>query len=190
MANRTFTSRLTFLCHGSTSATRSTAFSLDEPLEPAALAAASSLADRLDRPPGEQTLIGPTLRCRQTAEQLRLAATIDPGLTDWNLGSWAGRTLADVSAETPDAVQAWLTDPTVVPPSGESLFSLVERVGRWLDAAAGRPPRVLAITHPAVIRAAIVHTLRTPADSFWRIDIAPLAVVDLRGQPGRWSLVP
>jgi broad specificity phosphatase PhoE len=190
VANRRFTSRLTFLCHGSTSATRSTAFSLDEPLEPAALAAASSLADQLDRPSGEQTLIGPTLRCRQTAEQLKLAATIDPGLTDWNLGSWAGRTLAEVSAEAPDSVQAWLTDPTAEPPGGESLISLIERVGTWLDAAASRPPRVLAITHPAVVRSAIVHTLRAPADSFWRIDIAPLAVVEVRGQPGRWSLVP
>jgi broad specificity phosphatase PhoE len=92
--------------------------------------------------------------------------------------------------EAPDRVQAWLTDPTAEPPGGESLISLIERVGTWLDAAASRPPRVLAITHPAVVRSAIVHTLRAPADSFWRIDIAPLAVVEVRGQPGRWSLVP
>ena len=182
------TTRVTFICHGSTSATRRTAFPLDEPLEPAARAAAAALAERLPRPTGGQSLIGPTLRCQQTAELLGLEATVDVGLADWDLGSWAGRTLDELAAEAPDDVQAWITDPTTEPPGGEPLTSLIERVGGWLDAADTRPSRVLAVTHPAVVRAAIVHTLRTPADSFWRIDVSPLTTVEVRGRPGRWSL--
>jgi broad specificity phosphatase PhoE len=179
---------MTFICHGSTIATRKTAFPRDEPLEPVAVEATAALAQRLPRPAGGQALTSPALRCRQTAELLDLSATVDSELADWNLGAWAGRTLAEISAEAPDQVEAWITDPSVEPPGGEPLTSLIERVGRWLDAADDRPSRVLAITHPAVIRSAIVHTLQTPADSFWRIDVSPLAVVEVRGRPGRWSL--
>jgi broad specificity phosphatase PhoE len=179
--------RVTIVCHGSTAATRSTAFPVDEPLEPAAEAAAARLADRLRLPPGGQALTGPALRCRQTAQQLRLAATVEPELADWDLGTWAGRTLDDLSAESPADVQAWIGDPGFTPPGGEPLRAMLHRVGRWLDAT-DRPARVIAVTHSAVIRAAIMHTLRTPDDSFWRIDVSPLAVVELRGRPGRWSL--
>jgi broad specificity phosphatase PhoE len=182
------TARTTFICHGPTSATRSTAFPQDEPLEPAASAAVTALAERVRLPPGGQTLTSPTLRCRQTAELLGLPALVDSGLSDWNLGSWAGRTLAELAEQAPDAVRAWITDPSAAPPGGEPLTSVLERVGRWLDAAESRPARVIAITHSAVVRAAIVHTLQAPADSFWRIDVSPLAVVEVRGRPGRWSL--
>lgn len=179
---------MTFICHGSTIATRKAAFPLDEPLESSALAAAATLSARLQRPAGGQALTGPSLRCRQTAELLELSATVDVGLADWNLGSWAGQTLAELSAEAPDEIQAWITDPSAQPPGGEPLTSLIERVGRWLDMAEPRPSRILAVTHPAVIRSAIVHTLQTPADSFWRINVSPLTVVEVRGRPGRWSL--
>ena len=179
---------MTFVCHGSTTATRRAAFPLDEPLEPAAAAAAANLAERLHLPSGGQVLTGPTLRCRQTAELLGLPSIVDIGLGDWKLGSWAGRTLDELSAEAPDEIQAWITDPSSTPPGGEPLTSVIERVGRWLDASDKRPTRVIAVTHPAVIRSAILHTLQAPADSFWRIDVSPLAVVEVRGHPGRWSL--
>jgi len=185
---------MTFICHGSTSATRRTAFPLDEPLEPSAesavTAAAGDLAPRLRLPVGGQVLTGPARRCRQTAELLGLPAIVDPGLGDWNLGGWAGRTLDELSSEVPDDVQSWIIDPAFEPPGGEPLISVIERVGGWLEAAGDRPSRVIAVTHPAVIRSAILHTLRAPADSFWRIDVAPLAVVEVRGHLGRWSLHP
>jgi broad specificity phosphatase PhoE len=180
--------RITLICHGSTIATRKTAFPLDEPLEAVAVSAAEALAERLPRATDGQALTSPALRCRQTAELLELSATVDTGLADWDLGAWAGRTLTELSAQAPTDVQAWITDPAAQPHGGEALTSLIERVGRWLDAADDRRPRVLAVTHPAVIRAAIVHTLRAPADSFWRIDVSPLGVVEVRGRPGRWSL--
>jgi broad specificity phosphatase PhoE len=180
--------RITLICHGSTIATRRTAFPQDEPLEAVAEAATAALAQRLPRPTGGQALTSPALRCRQTAELLELSVEVDPGLADWDLGAWAGRTLTDLSTQAPADVQAWITDPGARPHGGEALRSLIERVGSWLDAAEERRPRVLAVTHPAVIRSAIVHTLQAPADSFWRIDVSPLGVVEVRGRPGRWSL--
>lgn len=181
--------RVLLVCHGSTAATRSTAFPLDERLEPPALEAAAALADRFpsDRP----TFTSPALRCRQTAKALGLSPTVDAGLTDWDLGSWAGRRLDELAESSPEDVQAWTTDPTSTVHHGESLAQLIGRVGSWLDdPAADRPSRFIAVTHPGVIRSAVVHALQAPAHSFWRIDIAPLAVIQLRGRPGRWSLYP
>jgi broad specificity phosphatase PhoE len=179
--------RLTFVCHGSTVATRKTAFPLDEPLESHAFEAAAGLAARLQLPAGRAVLSGPAQRCRQTAELLGPAVLVDDDLADWNLGAWAGRTLDELAAQAPNDVRTWITDPTARPHGGEPLTGLIDRVGQWMDR---RNSRLVAVTHPAVIRSAIVHTLRAPADSFWRIDIAPLSVVEVRGRAGSWSLHP
>jgi broad specificity phosphatase PhoE len=127
---------------------------------------------------------------------------VDAGLADWNLGAWAGRSLAELASDNPDGVRAWTSDPDFAGHGGETLTEVIERVGGWLDQPSteanpsanqtptGRPDRLIAVTHPAVIRSAVVHALQAPPHSFWRIDVAPLAVVELRGAAGRWSLYP
>lgn len=173
--------------HASTAATRRTAFPLDEPLEPLGLAAAEQARGRFaaDRP----ALTGPASRCRQTAEALGLAAIVDDALTDWDLGRWAGRTLNDLTAEEPSAVQAWLTDSDSAEHGGESLTALIARVGRWLDdPPTPRPDRLVAVVPAAWIRSALVTALDAPASTFWRIDVPPLSSVELRGRPARWTL--
>jgi broad specificity phosphatase PhoE len=193
------TDRVLLICHGATAATRKTRFPVDEPLEANAVDAAAELGGRLDLPKDRHTLTAPTLRCRQTAAALGLTPVDDGGLADWDLGRWAGQTLDEVAAQSPADVQTWITEPDVAPHGGETLIDLLRRVGAWLDQAGDqasdqvqepRPHRCVAVTHPAVIRAALVHALQAPAHSFWRIDIAPLAVVRLRGRSGRWSLHP
>jgi broad specificity phosphatase PhoE len=65
---------------------------------------------------------------------------------------------------------------------------VIERVAAWLDdPQEGRASRLLGVTHPAVIRAAVVHALGAPARSSWRIDVPPLSVTELRGRPGSWA---
>lgn len=57
-----------------------------------------------------------------------------------------------------------------------------------MDSLASARGRIVAVTHPAVIRAAILVALDAPPKSFWRIDIAPMSrtVMHLRGQA--WTL--
>ena len=50
------------------------------------------------------------------------------------------------------------------------------------------PGKTLAVTHASIIRAATVHALRAPADSFWRIDVAPLSVMKLSRAGEQWTL--
>jgi broad specificity phosphatase PhoE len=54
--------------------------------------------------------------------------------------------------------------------------------------AGARQGRSVAVTHPAVIRAAIVVAIEAKPVSFWRIDIAPLSIVDLGSNGSRWTL--
>jgi broad specificity phosphatase PhoE len=108
-------------------------------------------------------------------------------LRDCNYGRWSGRELDKVQSEEPDKVAIWLTDPAAAPHGGESILKLVDRVGGWLREQ-GCAGHVIAVTHPAVIRAAIVYALETPLQSFWRIDIAPLSLTDLRLNGKMWAL--
>lgn len=173
------TTRLTLICHAATTATRRAAFPTDEPVE---------------HPPSEQTIradvafSGPALACRQTAEALGLSATVDEALRDRDYGKWRGRTLTELADAEPAAVQEWLTDPTAAPHGGESTQALLARVGAWLDALPRDHERIVAVTHPAVVKAAVVHAILATPQSFWRIDVAPLSHTVLSGRPSSWTL--
>jgi broad specificity phosphatase PhoE len=128
------------------------------------------------------------VRTRQTAEALKLDATVEPVLRDCDYGRWTGRTFEDVQEQEPDAVAEWLHNPGAAPHGGEPFLDLMARVAGWLDAQAGTLGLVVAITHATVIRAAVVHAIEAPFGSFWRIDTAPLSVTTLSGNRGRWTL--
>ena len=179
--------RLTLITHAPTTATRLSAFPADEPPEESTL---SQLATLNWQPPrAHHVLTAPELRTQQTAKALNLTATPTNELRDLNYGIWQGRTLNDLYAEDPEVIALWLTDPTATPHNGESITALITRVQNWLTAlAAEDTAHTIAITHPSVIRAAILHTLNAPPQSFWRIDIAPLTLTDLRHNGRTWTL--
>ncbi|MFO1152531.1 MAG: histidine phosphatase family protein [Rhodospirillales bacterium] len=157
--------RLSLICHASTAAVRVAAFPADEALDPqgeaslAALAATGSL-------PADQGWSVPELRARQTAAALGLSTTTDDRLGDCDYGRWRGSTLATVQAREPDAVRSWLADPAAAAPhGGESLLALLTRVGDWLGLLPSSAPpstRIIAVTHPAVIRASVRPRRRSP----------------------------
>jgi broad specificity phosphatase PhoE len=181
------TARLTLICHASTEAVRSAAFPADEPLDRHDRADAAELAKRLPR--ADRCWTSPELRTRQTAELLKLDAISLAALCDCDYGAWKGRTFEDVLARDPRAVEAWLSDPSAAPHGGESLLSLTQRIAQWLDGEKAMDRRSILVTHPSIVRAAIVHAIDAPPKSFWRIDVAPLSVTRLSGTDGRWNLV-
>jgi broad specificity phosphatase PhoE len=180
------TVRLRLLCHAPTSAVRTSAFPADEALDPqgrrqlAKFSKKSLGADRI--------WTSPALRTRQTAEALQLGATVEPTLRDCDYGRWAGRSLDEVQAQESNAVAEWLRDLEAAPHGGESIHEVTERVALWLDTRIGSSGRIVAVTHASVIRAAIMHALGAPPQSFWRIDVAPLSVTTLHRNDRRWNL--
>jgi broad specificity phosphatase PhoE len=190
------TIRLVLVTHASTEATAAARFPRDEPLDARGRTAATAARGTLRRFDG--VFRGPERRCEETAEALGLeSALIHPPLTDLDTGAWRGRTLtgrdagdpAEPSAGLSQALTAWLTDPSAAPHGGESLSALADRVAGWLGerASEGRA-RIIAVTHPAVVRAAVLHALGAPVSCFWRLDAAPLTQTRLSHRDGRWQL--
>jgi broad specificity phosphatase PhoE len=177
--------RLTMLAHAPTAATAAAAFPGDEPLD--ARGRTWAEAGRGTQPRVDQVRCAPECACRQTCSALNLPAPeLDDGLRGWDLGGWTGRTLDEVTVASPAQVSSWMTDPSAAPHGGEPLTRLLERTRTWLDSLP--PGHTLAVCGPAVVRAAVVTVLGAPAAAFWRVDVAPLTVTDLRGGPRRWTV--
>jgi broad specificity phosphatase PhoE len=178
--------RLTLICCGFTSATRQSAFPADEALDEKGWREATALAR--DWPLGARAVRSPTLRARQTAEALNLAAEEDDAIRDLNYGAWSGRTLREISEGDPDALASWLANPDAAPHGGETIAALFARTSAFMAAREAEGGTLIAVTHAAVIRAAIGIALATPVMSFWRIDVAPLARAVLHADGKSWRL--
>ncbi|MEO3845117.1 histidine phosphatase family protein [Streptomyces sp. B22F1] len=192
---------------------RHAVFGADEPLDAAGRRAAERAGAHAAASLRTHTpaYAAPSVRCRQTADALGLAAEPEAELADWDVGRWRGRGLEELAAAEGEAVRAWLTDPAAAPHGGESLLQLRGRVGVWLDGLTGPAGtagpettgdmhrtgsapapapthRVVAVAEPAAVRAAVVHALDLPSAAFWRLDVPPLTRTELTGRAGRWSL--
>jgi broad specificity phosphatase PhoE len=178
-------SRLTLIAHAATEAQRRAAFPLDEPLEQREMAKIAALGWKAPR--AHRVVSGPERRAKQTAEALGLSAENAAELRDFDYGAWRGYTLNEVEQRQPEEVLAWLTDPGAAPHGGESILQLITRMGDWLKEQSA-VDHTIAVTHPAVIRSALIHALQSPPSSFWRIDIAPLSLTDLRWNGRVWTV--
>ena len=176
--------RLTLVAHAMTDAMAAGRFPVDEPLNGIGRRQVKK-AGRLDVRRDTRQLAGPEQRARETAQLLGLRAATEPRLADLDCGGWCGHTLRAVG---PADLETWLTDPARAPHGGESIVDLVQRVAGWLESLTGNASPAVAVTHPAVIRAAILHSLDAPPKSFWRIDIAPTSRTVLHFRNGCWTL--
>ncbi|WP_330180369.1 histidine phosphatase family protein [Nocardia sp. NBC_01503] len=176
--------RLTLITHAITDAVQGARFPVDEPI--------NALGERTIAKVGalmgaDHTVIryAPEMRTRATASALGLAGEPDAALRDIDHGRWAGQGMDTLASED---LMAWLTDPAYRGHGGESVTDLIDRVRGWLGELAGRGEHITAITHPAIVRAAVVCTLDAPAQSFWRIDIPPLTATTLHHRVPAWTL--
>lgn len=174
--------RLTLVSHGMTDAMAAGRFPTDEPLNAIGLRQVDAA---VELGMVDDAICGPEKRVRQTAELLGLQARVDSRLADLDHGRWRGDVLGGLE---PAELAIWLTDVTAAPHGGETIVSLVSRVRGWMETLASTRGRLVAVTHPAVVRAAVLVALDAPARSFWRVDIAPASrtVLHFRGQA--WTL--
>jgi broad specificity phosphatase PhoE len=177
--------RITFVSHGATPAVRRAAFPLNEGLEEAELTKIAGLG--WSAPRVQQVLCGPERRAIETAQALGLEPVESMALRDCEYGEWRGRGLEELQVEDPDGLMAWLVDPEAAPHGGESVGMLVDRVGRWMQERVDKG-HTLAVTHSSVIRAAVVEAMGAPLTGFWRVDVAPLTVTDLRFNGRVWTV--
>ena len=108
-------------------------------------------------------------RCRDTAAPAAAAleqpVRTDRRLRELDFGKAEGRTLAELRADEPDAVEAFLADPGLHPlPGGEPPAHAVERARSGLaDIAAAHPDsRVLVVMHSTLLRLVLCDLLGLP----------------------------
>ncbi|WP_175718992.1 histidine phosphatase family protein [Burkholderia anthina] len=178
---------LRLIAHASTRALRTGTFPDDDPLDARGVADAASVRERIAGSTNAIALSSPARCARQTAAALGLRARLDDALRDIDYGRWRGKRLHDLARDLPDELGAWLGEPRASPHGGESFADVACRVGAWLD---GLPPDrdVVAITHAAIVRAAIAHARRMEPQAAMRIDVAPLScTIFVRSRDG-WTL--
>jgi broad specificity phosphatase PhoE len=184
------TFRLTLIAAARSSARLAERFGDERPLDPAGWREAERAAPALiPLAAAELRYCSPSTRSRETGEALGFAPLAQPALRDCDMGHWRGRTLSEVMAREPRAVETWIADPRSAPHGGETLLAFITRVGGWLDT---RPTqygaKMLAVADPGVIRAALMYAIKAPPHCYWNLDVLPLSTVTLVGSPGRWRL--
>ncbi|WLE61165.1 histidine phosphatase family protein [Burkholderia plantarii] len=180
---------LHLIAHAATAELRAGTFPADEALDARGLADATRAAAHWRWPPNAVVLASPALRARQTAEALGLHATaIEPALADLDAGRWRGQRIVAIAQDAPEQLETWINDPAAAPHGGESFVDVLQRVGAWLDALPPDGAGTVAVTHAAVLRAALAHALGTAPEAMLRIDIAPLTRIVLTRSPRGWTL--
>jgi broad specificity phosphatase PhoE len=178
--------RITLICHAATAATRSAGFPADEPLLEGQGEAVKRIRAAL--PHAHAFLSGSELRTRETAAMLTGDFAIDPIFRDLDCGRWRGKGLAEIQEREPESLMAWVTDIEAVPHGGESIASCIRRIADRLAGQMSAGGHSVIVTHAAVIRAAILSVLDAPRESFWKLDVQPLAVAEITSDGRRWAL--
>ncbi|MFB4392855.1 MULTISPECIES: histidine phosphatase family protein [unclassified Pseudomonas] len=133
-----------------------------------------------------QVLSAPERRATQTAAFFAPTIRIEPALVDCDLGRWQGVALKHLQEDQGRALAQWRENPDCAPHGGESITQLCQRIATWLQAF-DTPGEWLAVTHPMVLRAALIAVLGCPLEAFHRIDVPPLSRLAL-SHTGQWRL--
>jgi probable phosphoglycerate mutase len=120
-------------------------------------------------------LTSPLRRAQQTTAEVAAAigaeVVADDDLRETDFGAWEGLTFAEAQQRWPDEVTAWLSDPEVAPPGGESFAAVGIRVrraqARLLDRYAG--DTVLVVSHVTPIKTLLTEALLAPPAAMYRI---------------------
>ncbi len=109
-------------------------------------------------------------------------APVEPRLGPWDLGTWTGRPWSELD------LASWRTDPAYEAHGGESLTDLAARVSGLLHDWSSRSGRLAAVTHGAVIKAAVVHALAAPVAAVWHLDVSPGSLTELHATASGWRV--
>jgi probable phosphoglycerate mutase len=158
----------------------------DVPLTDVGVAQAAAAAKRLAAAGLDAIVSSPLQRAVRTAEEVAavtgLPVATDAGFRETDFGVWEGLTFAEVRERWPSEMTAWLADPAVAPPGGESFAEVSERVTvalhRVLDGRIGQ--RILVVSHVTPIKTLVAAALLAPPPALYRmhLDVAALCEID------------
>jgi len=158
----------------------------DAPLTEVGVQQAAAAAKRLASAGLGVIVTSPLLRAVQTAQAVAAvtgaAVVTDDGFRETDFGAWEGLTFAEVRERWPAEISAWLADPEVAPPGGESFTDVSARVTAALDRvlAARAGQTVLIVSHVTPIKMLVTAALLAPPAAMYRmhLDVAALSEID------------
>ena len=158
----------------------------DVPLTDYGVRQAVAAAKRLASADLDVIVTSPLRRAVQTAEEVAAATgapvVADEGFRETDFGAWEGLTFAEVQEHWPAEMTAWLADPAVPPPGGESFTEVSERVTAALHRvlAARERQAVLIVSHVTPIKMLVAQALLAPPAGLFRmhLDVAALSEID------------
>jgi broad specificity phosphatase PhoE len=158
----------------------------DAPLTEVGVQQAAAAAKRLASAGLGVIVTSPLLRTVQTAQAVAAvtgaAVITDDGFRETDFGAWEGLTFAEVRERWPAEISAWLADPEVAPPGGESFTDVSGRVAAALDRvlAARAGQTVLIVSHVTPIKMLVTAALLAPPAALYRmhLDVAALSEID------------
>jgi probable phosphoglycerate mutase len=158
----------------------------DAPLTDTGVQQAAAAAKRLAQAGIGAIVSSPLQRTVRTAEEVSAVTGVpvvtEDGFRETDFGAWDGLTFAEVRERWPSEMTAWLADPSVAPPGGESFAEVSERVTaalhRVLAERAGQT--VLIISHVTPIKTLVAAALLAPPAALYRmyLDVAALCEID------------
>ena len=158
----------------------------DAPLTEVGVQQAAAAAKRLASAGLGVIVTSPLLRTVQTAQSVAAvtgaAVVTDDGFRETDFGAWEGLTFAEVRERWPAEMSAWMADPEVAPPGGESFTDVSARVTAALDRvlAARAGQTVLIVSHVTPIKMLVAAALLAPPAALYRmhLDLAALSEID------------
>ncbi|MEV0088167.1 bifunctional RNase H/acid phosphatase [Saccharopolyspora sp. NPDC050642] len=131
-------------------------------------------------------IASPLTRTRQSAQAVVDATGgelhFHDGLLETDFGDWEGLTFAEASDQFPQLHRKWLGDPSIVPPGGESLDAVFERVTAARDDLLARyaGQTIIVVSHVTPIKALLRLALDVGPSMFYRLhlDLASLSIVE------------
>ena len=156
----------------------------------------AALARRLPRP--AHWFCTPLSRTRRTAEAIFRAGhpaqklTVVPGLIEQDMGDWQGLPHAELPARLVlPAHPFWPLAGDEVPPGGESMVTVISRVGSALErlAADHAGEHVVAVSHGGAIRAAVAHAIGVGPTNALHISVHNLGLTCLERWPDGWRVI-
>ena len=172
--------------HGETVLTPTRNFSgvgaLDPELTADGLAQAERVAGEVAKLKPDVIVASPLQRTRQTAEAIAAATGLEIVYDkDWyelSFGTWDGKSIEEVKAETPDDYQAWLNSSSYRPGGGESYDEARIRVEAAMEKVVAEYPgkKVVIVTHNGVIKSAANIAIGGPNDGVFHMDATPCSI--------------
>lgn len=175
--------KITFICHGATIYSEEGRFSEAEnypPLSELGVEEMEALTKYLKSRAVKNDVIytSPAVRTRQSAMMISKLFKKDyvvvDDLTSRRLGQWNGMTVGQILEKYPDGIQDLLLHPnknadSVVEASDEFVARIKAVIDRLVEENVGN--RIIIVTYPEVIQAAICGALEIPADKLSKIFI-------------------